>query len=139
MCVDFSATPYFLAKAGDNTNRIFPWTVSSFDLQDAIEAGLVKIPQLAVRDSSGTSVPGYFNIWRWILPRLTAAERGGKKSEARPEAILKHAHTPIELLGGEWDDLRQKMAKEKEDPRPPVFIIVCKTPEVGGHGLSVAG
>ena len=143
MCVDFSATPYFLAKAGDNTNRIFPWTVSSFDLQDAIEAGLVKIPQLAVRDSSGTSVPGYFNIWRWILPRLTAAERGGKKSEARPEAILKHAHTPIELLGGEWDDLRQKMAKEKEDPRPPVFIIVCKTQKLAdtvyrwlGEGVS---
>ncbi|MGI9228834.1 MAG: DEAD/DEAH box helicase family protein, partial [Gammaproteobacteria bacterium] len=126
-CVDFSATPYFLAKAGANTNRIFPWTVSSFDLQDAIEAGLVKIPQLAVRDPSGDEVPGYFNIWKWILPQLTATERGGKRSDAKPEAILKYAYTPIAMLGSIWQKEFQERKQEGNDPRPPVFIIVCKT------------
>ena len=125
-CVDFSATPYFLGNAGKDTNRIFPWTVSSFDLQDAIESGLVKIPQLAARDSSGSNIPGYFNIWKWILPHLTPSERGGKKSDAKPEAVLKYAHTPIAMLGGMWEAWRQKLA-ESTDPRPPVFIIVCKT------------
>ena len=125
-CADFSATPYFLGKAGENTNRIFPWTVSDFGLQDAIEAGLVKIPQLAVRDSSGKPVPGYFNIWKWILPQLTPTERGGKKTGAKPEAILKYAHTPIAMLGGMWEELRQQWASS-DDPRPPVFILVCKT------------
>ena len=125
-CVDFSATPYFLGNAGKETNRIFPWTVSSFDLQDAIEAGLVKIPQLAARDSSGEAIPGYFNIWKWILPHLTSSERGGKKSDAKPEAILKYAHTPIAMMGGMWEALRRELA-ESDDPRPPVFIIVCKT------------
>ncbi len=125
-CVDFSATPYFLGKAGNNTNRIFPWTVSSFDLQDAIESGLVKIPQLAVRDSSGDTVPGYFNIWKWILPKLTSIERGGKKSGAKPEAVLKYAHTPIAMMGGMWEELRRELA-QSDDPRPPVFIIICKT------------
>ena len=48
-CVDLSATPYFLARAGAETNRIFPWVVSDFGLTDAIESGLVKIPQLARR------------------------------------------------------------------------------------------
>lgn len=44
---------------------------------DAIESGLVKIPQLAVRDCTGTEIPGYFNIWQWILQpgRLTTTER----------------------------------------------------------------
>ena len=125
-CVDFSATPYFLGKAGKNTNRIFPWTVSSFDLQDAIEAGLVKIPQLAVRDSSGANVPGYFNIWKWILPKLTTTERGGKKTGTKPEAILKYAHTPIAMMGGMWEELRRDL-EESDDSRPPVFIIICKT------------
>ena len=125
-CVDFSATPYFLGNAGKDTNRIFPWTVSNFDLQDAIESGLVKIPQLAARDSSGSNIPGYFNIWKWILPHLTPSERGGKKSDAKPEAVLKYAHTPIAMLGGMWEAWRQKLA-ESSDPRPPVFIIVCKT------------
>jgi len=126
VCVDFSATPYFLGNAGKDTNRIFPWTVSNFDLQDAIEAGLVKIPQLAVRDPSGSSIPGYFNVWKWILPHLTASERGGKKSDAKPEAILKYAHTPIAMLGGMWEAERERLARS-DDPRPPVFIIVCKT------------
>lgn len=125
-CADFSATPYFLGKTGEKKNRIFPWTISSFSLEDAIESGLVKIPQLAARDTTGTKIPGYFNIWEWILPRLTAAERGGKKSEAKPQAILKHAHTPIAMLAGSWEKARREMEKS-DDKRPPVFIIVCKT------------
>ena len=125
-CADFSATPYFLGKAGANTNRVFPWTVSNFGLQDAIESGLVKIPQLAAQDSTGKSVPGYFNIWKWILPQLTPTERGGKKSGAKPEAIVKYAHTPIAMLGGMWEKTRQQWA-DSDEPRPPVFILVCKT------------
>lgn len=52
--------------------------VSDFGLIDAIESGLVKIPQLAVQDTSGQEVPGYFNIWQRIPQpgRLTASERG---------------------------------------------------------------
>ena len=37
------------------------------------ESGLGKIPQLAVRDTSGSPIPGYFNVWRWILPARSAA------------------------------------------------------------------
>src|SRR5579859_8443 len=48
-CVDLSATPYFLGRVGRETNKPFPWVVSDFGLIDAIESGLVKIPQLAVR------------------------------------------------------------------------------------------
>ena len=84
-CVDLSATPYFLGRVGQESNRPFPWVVSDFSLTDAIESGLVKIPQLAVRDTTGAEIPGYFNIWRWILPQLTPAERGGKKSSPKPE------------------------------------------------------
>ena len=40
-CVDLSATPYFLGRVGQQTNRPFPWVVSDFSLMDAIESGLV--------------------------------------------------------------------------------------------------
>jgi type III restriction enzyme len=63
-CVDLSATPYYLGRVGQETNRTFPWVVNDFGLTDAIESGLVKIPQLAVRDTTGAEIPGYFNIWR---------------------------------------------------------------------------
>jgi type III restriction enzyme len=125
-CVDLSATPYFLGRVGQDTNRPFPWVVSDFSLTDAIESGLVKIPQLAVRDTTGAEIAGYFNIWRWIQPHLTPAERGGKKGSPKPEAILKWANTPISMLGGLWEQLRVVWEQSTDDPRPPVFILVCK-------------
>ena len=126
-CVDLSATPYFLGRVGQQTNRPFPWVVSDFSLMDAIESGLVKIPQLAVRDTTGAEIPGYFNIWRWILQpgRLTPIERGGKHSPVKPEAVLKWANTPIAMLAGLWEAEREAWVKNGE-PRPPVFILVCK-------------
>jgi type III restriction enzyme len=126
LCVDFSATPYFLGRVGQAANRPFPWVMSDFGLIDAIESGLVKIPQLAIRDNTGSSIPGYFNIWHWILPQLTPAERGGKKARPKPEAILKYAHTPIAMLGSLWEKDLEESARNGDDTRPPVFIIVCK-------------
>jgi type III restriction enzyme len=129
-CIDLSATPYFLGRVGQDTNRPFPWVVSDFNLIESIEAGLVKIPQLAVRDPSGAEIAQYFNIWQWILGKLTPAERGGKKAAPKPEAILKYAHHPIAILASEWEELRAEWAKSSADPRPPVFIIVCKNTKI---------
>ena len=129
-CVDLSATPYYLGRVGQSTNRPFPWVVSDFGLIDAIESGLVKIPQLAVRDTTGAAIPGYFNIWHWILPQLTPAERGGKKASPKPEAILKYAHHPIAMLGGLWEKEAEEWKASGTDPRPPVFILVCKNTQI---------
>lgn len=129
-CVDLSATPYFLGRVGQEKNRTFPWVVSDFGLTDAIESGLVKIPQLAVRDSTGEEIPGYFNIWRWILRRLTPAERGGRQRSPKPEAILKWANHPIAMLGGLWEELRKEWEENQDEPRPPVFILVCKNTKI---------
>ncbi|MGH9362270.1 MAG: restriction endonuclease, partial [Thermoanaerobaculia bacterium] len=129
-CVDLSATPYFLGRVGQDTNRPFPWVVSDFGLVDAIESGLVKIPQLAVRDTTGAQIPGYFNIWHWILPQLTVRERGASRASPKPEAILKYAHHPIAMLYGFWEREREEWAKNPQDPRPPVFILVCKNTQI---------
>ena len=131
VCLDLSATPYYLARAGQATNRPFPWVVSDFGLTDAIESGMVKIPQLAVRDPTGAAIPGYSNIWSWILPQLSTSERGGKKASPKPEAILKYAHHPIAMLGGLWEEARhQWKQRHGDDRRPPVFILVCKNTQI---------
>ncbi len=104
--------------------------VSDFGLTDAIESGLVKIPQLAVRDSTGAEIPGYFNIWKWVLRQLTSAERGGTKGSPKPEAVLKWASTPIAMLGGLWELLRREWERDHTDRRPPVFILVCKNTKI---------
>jgi type III restriction enzyme len=130
-CVDLSATPYFLGRVGQETNKPFPWVVSDFGLVDAIESGLVKIPQMPARDLTGEERAAYFNIWRWILEKkLTAAERGGSKGSAKPEAILKYAHHPIAILGGSWEEQLQQWQASGDEPRPPVFILVCKNTRI---------
>jgi len=129
-CIDLSATPYFLGRIGQEQNRPFPWIVSDFGLVDAIESGLVKIPQLAIRDTTGNEFPAYFNIWQWILTQLTPAERGGKKGSPKPEAILKYAHHPIAMMAGLWDKELDDSQKAGADPRPPVFILVCKNTKI---------
>jgi type III restriction enzyme len=129
LCVDLSATPYFLGRMGNATNTVFPWVVSDFGLTDAIESGLVKVPQLVAADDTGRPLPAYFNIWEWIKPKLTAAERGQTRGSPKPEAILKYAHTPIAILGGMWSRVLHRWAAE-EDPRPPVFILVGKNKRI---------
>ncbi|MGC9199188.1 MAG: hypothetical protein ACP5E5_09645 [Acidobacteriaceae bacterium] len=126
-CIDLSATPYFLGRVGQDTNKPFPWVVSDFSLIEAVESGLVKVPQLAVRDTTGEEIPGYFNIWHWLMPRLTPAERGATRTSPKPDAVLKYAHHPIAMLGGLWEAERVKWAEDPEhDARPPVYILVCK-------------
>jgi type III restriction enzyme len=99
---------------------------------DAIESGLVKIPQLPIRDTTGaiTSNVAYFNIWQWIMERMTTSEKGKKGAAPKPEAVLKYAQHPITLLAGQWDETRLNWLESPEDPRPPVFIIVCKNTKI---------
>jgi type III restriction enzyme len=125
-CVDLSATPYYLARAGVETNRIFPWVISDFGLTDAIESGLVKIPQLAVADPSGADRAAYFNIWRWIMTKLTAREKGGRKAIVDPEAVLRWANTAIQITGDDWRDTLDAWSSTPDERRPPVLILVCK-------------
>jgi type III restriction enzyme len=99
---------------------------------DAIESGLVKIPQLPLRDTTGaiTSNVAYFNIWQWIMGKMTPNERGGKTNSPKPEAVLKYAQHPIALLAGQWEQTREEWLQSPDDPRPPVFIIVCKNTKI---------
>ena len=129
VCIDLSATPYFLGRVGQEANRPFPWVVSDFGLIDAIESGLVKIPQLAVRDTTGASDPGLLQHLALDLAQIDPGQRGGKRANPKPEAILKWANTPIAMLGGLWEATTAEWTKGGE-PRPPVFILVCKNTAV---------
>jgi type III restriction enzyme len=106
--------------------------VSEFGLTDAIESGLVQIPQLAVCDTTGREIPGYFNIWRWMLPQLTPAERGGRQGNPKPEAILKYACTPIVMLGSLWEELRRAWEQEAMIQGRQYSSLYARTPALPG-------
>lgn len=130
LCLDLSATPFYLAGTGNDPGRPFPWIISDFGLIDAIESGIVKIPQLPVQDATGKPIPAYFHLWETIRSRLTAAERGGRRGRISAEAVLRFAQQPIAQLAGLWGQTYQAWQEDaaagRRDPVPPTFIVVCR-------------
>jgi type III restriction enzyme len=102
MCVDLSATPFYLSGSGYVEGTPFPWLVSDFGLVDAIESGIVKIPRIPVSDTTGRPEPKYFALWRHVTSGLAAGEKlpGGKP---KPEVVWRNAQdalaTPREPVG----------------------------------------
>lgn len=48
-CFDFTATPFSPSGKQSDEEAVFPWIVSDFGLNDAIESGLVKTPRVVIR------------------------------------------------------------------------------------------
>lgn len=133
LCVDLSATPFYIQGSGNEVGRPFPWIVSDFGLLDAIESGLVKTPQLPARDASGAAEAAYFNIWRWVQERV-GAEDGGADVQLTPDVVLSYASAPINLLAEEWREHFREWEKSakahQQHPVPPAFIVVCRDTEL---------
>ena len=129
LCVDLSATPFYIQGSGNEVGKPFPWVVSDFGLLDAIESGLVKIPQLPSRDISGNEEANYFNIWRWVEEQAFKDGIAKSAKDLTPEVVLRYASAPILIQASDWHQrFQQWMATEKAElhPVPPVFIIVCR-------------
>src|SRR5439155_3884111 len=57
LCVDLSATPFYIQGSGNEVGKPFPWVVCDFNLLKAIESGLVKVPQIPTETGSGYQFP----------------------------------------------------------------------------------
>jgi type III restriction enzyme len=127
LCVDLSATPFYIQGSGNEVGKPFLWVVSDFGLLDAIESGLVKIPQLPARDVTGADEAAYFNIWRWVQAK---AKEDGYGTNITPEIVMNYASAPINLLAAEWHqrflEWEQYSKQQQKHPVPPVFIVVCR-------------
>ena len=124
MCVDLSATPFYIAGSGHEEGTPLPWIVSDFGLVDAIECGIVKIPRVPVDDDSGAPIPKYFRLWDHIMSQLPAGERQGPRRKAKPEAVWRHAEGAATTLAGEWNQTFEAF-EETGSPIPPALIVVC--------------
>jgi type III restriction enzyme len=127
LCVDLSATPFYIQGSGNEVGKPFPWVVSDFGLLDAIESGLVKIPQLPSRDVTGADEAAYFNIWRWVQAK---AKEEGYGATLTPELVMNYASAPINLLAVDWHarfvEWQSVSMQQHRHPVPPVFIVVCR-------------
>lgn len=128
LCVDLSATPFYIQGSGNEVGKPFPWVVCDFSLLEAIEAGLVKIPQLPTEDGSGDEVPPYFNVWRWVQRQ---AQNDGLIGPVTVAEVMRYATAPIVVLAASWRETLLSWRKHFQEGNrrhdvPPVFIIVCR-------------
>jgi len=136
-CVDLSATPFYLDNSGYPSGSPFQWIVSDFGLVDAIEAGIVKIPRLPVRDDTaakdevGRPDPKYYRLWRHIDDHLGERDRL-TNGRPKPEAVYREAEGAALMLYGQWkhtfDEVRSKAISR--EAIPPVMIIVCDNTDI---------
>jgi len=134
ICVDMSATPFYIHGSGYPEGSPFPWIVSDFSLVDAIESGITKIPRLPAIDNTGRPDPKYFKLWEHITRDLKAGERlnGGKP---KPEVVYRKAEDALLTLAGEWKQKLEQVTSSApgQDRTPPVMIVVCDNTDVAKH------
>lgn len=133
LCIDLSATPFYLKGSGHPEGRPFPWIVSDFGLVDAIESGIVKIPRLPVQDTTGRPDPKYFKLWEAIRSGLQPAELlPGRARKPKPEVVYREAQGALLQIAGQWVERFRyiEAATPGQDRIPPVLIVVCDNTEI---------
>lgn len=134
LCVDLSATPFYIHGSGYPEGSPFPWIVSDFSLVDAIESGITKIPRLPAIDNTGRPDPKYFKLWEHITRDLKPGEKlnGGKP---KPEVVYRKAEDALLTLAGEWKERFDQLQASTpgQDRTPPVMIIVCDNTDIAEH------
>ena len=140
MCIDLSATPFYIQGSGYAEGQPFPWLVSDFGLVDAIESGIVKIPRLPVKDDrgkkdeAGRPDPKYFRLWHNITSSL---QPGEKLSSGKPKAEIayREAEGALKQIAGQWHERFKYIEQATPDQEriPPVLIVVCDNVDIADY------
>jgi type III restriction enzyme len=125
---DLSATPFKPTGRGNQAELLFPWIVSDFGLNDAIEAGLVKTPKVAVRDDSAMDSElktKLFHIYPAVKDDLN---RRAEPHEGLPDLI----RNGVNILGGDWLKTKGEWEKNGRET-PPVMIMIANRTETAAR------
>ncbi len=122
-CFDLSATPFYISGSGFSEGTPFPWVVSDFGLLDAIESGLVKIPQIPTADNTGGE-PKYRNLWEHIRDKAPTKSLKEDKEYKTGAAFINEVHEPLKMLAGSYKKTFDEWVNQGNRV-PPCMIIVC--------------
>lgn len=123
-CFDLSATPFAPSGKKASEEALFPWIVSDFGLNDAIEAGLVKTPRVVVRDDGKVDKNLRSRLYHIYMDETVKDDINQKieKSVPLPD-LIKNAYL---LLGKDWKATKDEWEKVGHKI-PPVMITVANT------------
>ena len=129
-CYDFTATPFAPTGKASPEETLYPWIISDFNLNDAIESGLVKTPRIVFRDDA---VPD--KSYRSKLYHIYAQPEvhGDLNRKADPEeplpSLVENAYW---LLSEDWLAAFNQW-KAEGFPTPPVMISVANRTETAAR------
>jgi type III restriction enzyme len=123
-CFDLSATPFAPSGKKASEEALFPWIVSDFGLNDAIEAGLVKTPRVVVRDDGNVDKDLRSRLYHIYMDETVRDDINQKVDESVPlPDLIKNAYL---LLGKDWKATKEDWEKAGYKI-PPVMITVANT------------
>lgn len=127
-CFDLSATPFAPSGKKATEEALFPWIVSDFGLNDAIESGLVKTPRIVIRDDAGVDKElrsMLYHIYGAVINGAKISDDLNQKAEPAvplPD-LVKNAYI---LLGKDWKATKDEWESVGHQV-PPVMITVANT------------
>lgn len=123
-CFDFSATPFAPSGKKASEEALFPWIVSDFGLNDAIESGLVKTPRVVIRDDAIVDDNLRSRLYHIYMDDAVKDDINRKAEESDPlPDLIKNAYL---LLGKDWQATKDDWEKVGYKI-PPVMITVANT------------
>ena len=127
-CFDLSATPFAPSGKKATEEALFPWIVSDFGLNDAIESGLVKTPRVVVRDDGNVDSNLRSQLYHIYMAEIKGAkirdDLNMKAEETVPlPDLIKNAY---QLLAKDWKAAYDSW-RERGHKVPPVMITVANT------------
>ena len=129
-CFDLSATPFSPSGKRSAEETLFNWIVSDFGLNDAIEAGLVKTPRVAVRDDSITTKDLKSRLYHIYADAEVKDDINRKADETEPlPDLLSNAYY---LLGKDWQETKNEWQKLGHKV-PPVMITIANRIETSAR------
>ncbi|MBK7468340.1 MAG: DEAD/DEAH box helicase family protein [Saprospiraceae bacterium] len=123
-CFDLSATPFAPSGKKASEEALFPWIVSDFGLNDAIESGLVKTPRVVVRDDGNVDKDLRSRLYHIYMDESVKDDINQKVEEtvSLPD-LIRNAYL---LLGKDWQATKDDWEKSGYKI-PPVMITVANT------------
>ncbi|MCS6824906.1 MAG: type III restriction endonuclease subunit R, partial [Cytophagaceae bacterium] len=123
-CIDLSATPFAPTGKKASEEALFPWIVSDFGLNDAIESGLVKTPRVVIRDDGNVDANMRSRLYHIYMDESVKSDINRKVDEAVPlPDLIRNAYL---LLGKDWKATKEEWEKAGYKT-PPVMITVANT------------
>ncbi|MDD4431695.1 MAG: DEAD/DEAH box helicase family protein [Bacteroidales bacterium] len=129
-CLDFSATPFAPSGKQSSEEALFPWIVSDFGLNDAIEAGLVKTPKVVIRDDGKLTKDYKPRLYHIYMDPEVKDNINQKAVESEPLPDL--VSNAYYLLGKDWLETRNSWLKEGHTV-PPAMITVANRTETSSR------